>query len=139
MRHIPADALYVCPSPHCKATIVPGDSPPDASMTNDSKRRAEQRKHFGGVPGRLLFTSIPLKDYIIYALHLILRVVPFLFRQTIQANGNKATMEMAALWIYDKCVVIISDLDALQTVTSLKKLCMSVESCHGNVCREIMD
>jgi len=139
MQHIPSDAPYFCPSPHCKAKIMPGDSSPDASMMNDSKRRAEQRKHFGGVPGRLPFTSIPLQDYILDALHLILRVVPLLFRQTIQANVNKATMEKVAQWIYDKCDVIISDQVALQTDTGLKKLSMSAESWPGNVCREIMD
>ncbi len=78
-------------------------------MMSDNKRRAEQRKHFGGVPGRLPFTNIPLQDYILDAIHLILRVVPLLFRQTIQANVNKSTMEKVAQWIYEKCDVIISD------------------------------
>ena len=46
MQHIPADAPYLCPSPHCKATIVPGDSPPDARMTNDKQapRRAKEAR-----------------------------------------------------------------------------------------------
>ena len=137
MQHIPADAPYLCPSPHCKATIEPGDSPPDGSMKNNSKRHAEQRKHFGGVPSRLPFTSIPLGDYIIDAHHLILRVVPLLFRQTIQANINKATIEKVAQWIYDKCDVILSDQVALQTDTGLKKLSMSAESWLDNICREL--
>jgi hypothetical protein len=137
MQHIPSDAPYACPS--CKAKIKPDDAPPDASMMSDYKRRGEQRKHYGGVPGRLPFTNIPLQDYILDALHLILRVVPLLFRQTIQANVNKATMEKVAQWIYEKCDVIISDQVALQTDTGIKKLSMSAESWPGNVCREIMD
>ena len=139
MNHIPADAEYSCPSPHCKAKIKPDSSAPDASLMGDSKRRAEQRKHFGGVPGRQTFTNIPPEDYIIDVLHLILRVVPLLFRQTIQANVNTATMQKVAQWIYDKCDVIISDQVALQTDTGLKKLSMSAESWPGNVCREMMD
>ena len=94
MQHIPSDAPYACPS--CKAKINPDDTPPDASMMSDYKRRGEQRKHYGGVPGRLPFTNIPLQDYILDALHLILRVVPLLFRQTVQANVNKVTMEKVA-------------------------------------------
>ena len=78
------------------------------------KLRAEQCKHFGGVPGRMAFTNIP-QDYIIDVLHLILGIAPLLFRQTIQANVTAATMQKVA------------------------KLSMSAESWPGNVCREIMD
>ena len=63
------------------------------SMMGDSKRRTRQRKHFGGDPGRMTFTNIPPEDYTIDVLHLILRVAPPLFRQTIQANVNTATMQ----------------------------------------------
>ena len=77
MQQIPSDAPYACLS--CKAKIKPDDVPPDASMTSDYKRRGEQRNHYGGVPERLPFTSIPLEDYILDALHLILRVVPLFF------------------------------------------------------------
>jgi hypothetical protein len=139
MQHIPRDTEYACPSPHCSATIKVGSIAPDASLMNDSKRRAEQRKHFGGVPGRAPFTSIPLEDYIMDTLHLILRVVPLLFRQTVQANVNSETLEKVAQWLYAKCDIIISDKVALQTDTGTKKLSMSSESWPGNVCREIMD
>ena len=139
MQHIPMDADYACPSPHCTAKIKTGSTAPDASMMGDSKRRAEQRKHFGGVPGRLPFTNIPLEDCIIDTLHLVLRVVPLLFRQTVQANVNDKTLETVAQWLYEKCDIIISDKVALQTDTGTKKLSMSAESWPGNVCREVMD
>ena len=48
MQHIPTDAPYLCLSRHCKAKIVLGALPPDVSIMNDNKRRAEQRKQFGG-------------------------------------------------------------------------------------------
>ena len=92
MQHIPMDVQFACPSPHCNAQINPGSAPLDAESMNDTRRRAEQRKHFGGVPGRVLFTNIPLDDYIIDTLHLVLRVVPFIFRQTVQANVNDKTL-----------------------------------------------
>jgi hypothetical protein len=139
MQHIPMGAQYACPSPHCNAQIKPGSVAPDSSLMNDTKRRAEQRKHFGGVPGRAPFTNIPLEDYIMDTLHLILRVVPLLFRQTVQANVNDKTLEKVAQWLYDKCDIIISDKVALQTDTGTKKLSMSAESWPRNVCREVMD
>jgi hypothetical protein len=74
MQHIPMDEDYSCPSPHCNAKVKTDSCAPDASIMGDSKRRAEQRKHFGGVPGRVPFTNIPLEDYIIDTLHLVLRV-----------------------------------------------------------------
>ena len=139
MQHIPMDVQYACPSPHCNAQIKPDSVAPDAESMNDTRRRAEQRKHFGGVPGRTPFTNIPLQDYIIDTLHLVLRVVPLLFRQTVQANVNAKALEKVAQWLYDKCDVIISDKVALQTDTGTKKLSMSAEAWPGNVCREIMD
>ena len=72
-------------------------------------------------------------------LHLILRVVPLLFRQIVQANVNDTTLEKVAEWLYDKCDIIISDKVALQTDTGTKKLSMSAKSWPWNVCREIMD
>ncbi len=99
----------------------------------------EQRKHYGGAPGRTPFTNIPLQDYIIDTLHLVLRVVPLLFRQTIQANGKAKALEKVAQWLYAKCDVIISDKIALQTDTGTKNLSMSAEAWPSNVCKEIMD
>ena len=72
-------------------------------------------------------------------LHLILRVVPLLFRQTFQANVNDKTLEKVAQWLYGKCDIIISDKVVLQTDTGTKRLSMFVESWSGNVCRDIMD
>ena len=106
---------------------------------NDTRQRAEQRKHFGGVPGRMPFTNIPLDDYSIDTLHLVLRVVPLLFRHIVQANVNDKTLEKVAQWLYNKCDIIISDNVALQTDTGTKKLSMTAEAWPWNVCREIMD
>jgi hypothetical protein len=106
---------------------------------NDTKRRAEQRKHFGGVHGWAPITNIPLQDDIMDTLHLILRVVSLLLRQIVQANVNDKTLKKVAQWLYDKCELIISDKVALQTDTGTKKLRMSAESWPGNVCREVMD
>lgn len=139
MQHIPMDVQYACPSPHCNAQIKPSSTAPDAESMNDTRRRAEQRKHFGGVPGRTPFTNIPLEDYIIDTLHLVLRVVPLLFRQTVQANVNDKVLEKVAQWLYDKCDIIISDKVALQTDTGTKKLSMTAKAWPGNVCREIKD
>jgi hypothetical protein len=128
MQHIPMNAQYACPSPHCHAQIKPGSVAPDSSLMIDTKRRAEERKHIGGVPGRAPFTNIPLEDYIMDTLHRIIRVVPLLFRQTAQANVNDKTLEKVAQWLYDKCDIVISDKVALQTDTGTKKLSMSAES-----------
>ena len=76
---------------------------------------------------------------IIETLHLILHVVPLLFRQTVQANCNDATLEKVAQWLYEKCDIIINDKVALQTTIGTKKLSMSAESWPGNVFREVMD
>ena len=65
-------------------------------MMSDYRRRGEQPRHYGGVHGLLPFTNILLQYYILHALHLILRVVPLLFRSTVHANVNKATMEKVA-------------------------------------------
>ena len=86
IQHIPMDVQYACPSPHCNAHVKPGSIALDAESINDTRRRAKNHKHFGGVPGQTPFTNIPLEDYVIDTLHLVLRVVPLLFRQTVQAN-----------------------------------------------------
>jgi hypothetical protein len=96
MQHIPMTAQYACSSPHCHAQIKPSSIAPDSSLMNDTNRCAEQRKHFGGVPGRAPFTTILLEDYMMDTLHLILRVVPLLFRQSVQANVNDKTLEKVA-------------------------------------------
>ena len=125
MQHIPMDAQYNCPSPHCNVRIKPGSIAPNAKSTNETRRRAEQRTHFGDIPGRTPFINFPLDDYIIDILHLVLRVVPLLFRHTVQANVNDKTLEKVAEWLYNKCDIIISGKVALQTDTCTKKLSMT--------------
>ena len=96
MQHIQMTAQYVWHSHHCNAQIKSSSIALDSSLMNDTKRRAEQRKLFGGVPGRAPFTTMPLEGYIMDMLHLILRAVPLPFRQTAQANGNDKTLEEVA-------------------------------------------
>jgi len=72
-------------------------------------------------------------------LHLILRVISLLFRQTVQANINNKTLEKVAQWLYNKCDITISDKVALQTDTGTKKMSMFAESWPGNDCREVMN
>ncbi len=50
MHHILMDEDYSCPLPQCNAKIKMNSCAPDSSIIGDSKRRAEERKHFGGVP-----------------------------------------------------------------------------------------
>jgi hypothetical protein len=61
-------------------------------------------------------------------LHIILREVPLLFRQFVQANVNDKTLEKVAYWLDDKCDNITNDKVALQTNTGTKKLIMLAES-----------
>jgi hypothetical protein len=93
------------------------------------------QKDFGGVPGRTPFTNIPLEDYIIDTLHLVLRVVPLLFRRSVQAHVNAKVLDKATQWLYDKCAIIINDKVALQTNIGTKKLSMTAVAWPGNVCK----
>lgn len=142
LSHIPPSSHmghYTCPAPSC-GCVVKEDSPlPDASAMKDNPRREQQRMHFGGVPGRTPYLMLEPWHLVMDSLHLILRSVPILFRQTISANCNKQALEKVAQWVYDNCDVIISSDVALQTDTGTKKLSMSSETWPGHTCRVMMD
>ena len=141
MTHTPGANRYRCPAPECQKYVEPHDAKPNASkdVMNATTRQREQRKHFGTVPGRDPYALIEPEDYVEDFLHMVLRSIPIIFRQTLSANCTKETMAKVAQWIYDQCDIIISDDVALQTDTGTKKLKMSAQSWPGKTCRKLLD
>ena len=142
MAHTPGANRYRCPAPDCQKYVEPNDAKPNATSNkemNAATRQREQRKHFGTVLGRDPYARIEPEDYVEDFLHMVLRSVPIIFRQTLSANCTKETMAKVAQWMYDHCDIIISDEVALQTDTGTKKLKMSAESWPGKTCRKLLD
>ena len=139
MNHIPQARQYRCPVSSCKCIVAPGDEAPDITGWNPSKRQAKQRLHFGCVPGRLPYVNVEPFYYILDSLHLVLRLVPMIYRQTIAANCNKKAMERVAGWCLAELDLLISSDAALQTDTGVKHLSMSAESWPGSTCRQLLD
>ena len=139
LQHFPEDEEYRCPAPLCNKLVQPTDGYPEqGSEYGESARQAEQRKHFGLVPGRLPFSPTDVLHYIIDVLHLILRTVPQIFRQTVQANCDPGALGDVAQWCFDVLDIVISDSVALQTKTGEKKLSVSAESWPGETCRKLL-
>ena len=140
MQHFPEAERFHCPAAGCNKEIKPSDGyPKQATTMGNSARLAEQRKHRGLVPGRLPFLPVDMGFYILDVLHLILRMVPQLFRQTVQANCDPGALSVVAQWCSDDLDIIISDTVALQTSTGEKKLSVSAETWPGETCRKLLD
>ena len=140
LQHFPEAQQYTCPSPSCRHRVDPTDGQPKLeSQYGKSERLSTQKKHFSLVPGRLPFLPISISLYVIDVLHLVLRLVPQIFRQTVQQNTGKEQLQAVAQWCYENLDVVISDKVYLQTTTGMKQLSVSAESWPGKTCRRLMD
>lgn len=139
MKHFPEQDQYTCPAPTCGKCILPNAGPPTtATNWSDAKRQEEQRKHYGLTMGEAPWLPVETSFYIIDVLHLVLRVVPAIFRQTVATNCDKVKMDRLAQHMRDVHDIIISS-DPLQSQTGKKMIHVAASSWDGKTCRKMLD
>lgn len=137
LKHFPEEVQYNCPA--CNKSIQPDSGQPhDASTVTDAKRQEEQRKHFGLTLAEAPWLPVEVHHFVIDILHLVLRVVPAIFRQTVAVNCDKQTMQKLAEYMRDEHGIVISS-EALQSQTGKKTIQVAASSWDGKTCRKMLD
>ena len=135
LAHI--EATSCCPGHLCWKAVEPGT---EEELTEGTAAWTEQcQLHFSTKPGLGLFSkSIALKDVLIDVLHIILRVVPAIYRATVTQHIDKTQCEDLSQWIFDTHGVIVSGSTAVQSATG-KEGAIGNECWHGRVCDKILE
>ena len=129
------EASECCPGHGCWKTIDPEtDQAPEAK---DALARLQQL-HFSTKYGLgLVSTSIALQDVIIDVLHVVLRIVPAIYRATVSAHIDKTQCADISQWIFDVHRVIVSASTAVQSATG-QEGSVGNECWPGRVCDKLM-
>ncbi len=108
------EACECCPGDKCWKTINPDD---EGELVGEADTQHHQH-HFSKAPRvGLFFLCIKLEDVIIDALHVVLRVIPAIYRATVTAHVDQAERQSILQWIFDTHRVIVSSNTAVQSAT----------------------
>eukprot|EP00873_Tetraselmis_striata_P042667 jgi/Tetstr1/462931/TSEL_007879.t1 len=130
-----------CSSTKCKDRDVTASS---AGLTDEgmsvSKRQQLQQLHYGMCMGRAPYLVLShILDYIVDILHLMLRVVPQIFKFTVSKYCDAAKQLELVKWVEEHLKVKLSSSKAGQSATSKAKIDLSAESWPGETCQVLMD
>ena len=124
-----------CPGDKCWKKIIPENEPEELS-TEAAKNHHQWHFSTAHMVG-ILFWCIQLEDVIIDALHVVLRVVPAIYRATVSAHVDSAECESISQWIFDVHRIIVSSKTAVQSATG-KEATVGTECWHGAVCEKML-
>ena len=132
LAHI--EATDDCPGHFCWQAIGPNEKVAEGKAAYDRHCQF----HFSTKPELgLLSKSIAWKDIIIDVLHIVLRVVPAIYRATVSAHIDKTQCGDLSQWIFDVHGVVVSSSTSVQSATG-KEGSIGNECWHGRVCDKIM-
>ena len=120
------EACECCPGDKCWKTINPAD---EGELVGEAETRHHQHHfstaHLVGV----FFLCIQLEDVIIDALHVVLRVIPAIYRATVTAHVDQAECQSISQWIFDTHRVIVSSNTAALRATGRSAPSVGLERC----------
>eukprot|EP00873_Tetraselmis_striata_P001411 jgi/Tetstr1/421675/TSEL_012614.t1 len=130
-----------CPSTKCKDRDVTASS---AELTDEgisvSGRQQLQQLHYGMCMGRAPYLVLShILDYIVDILHLMLRVVPQIFKFTVSKHCDAAKQLELVKWVEKHLKVKLSSSKAGQSATGKAKIDLSAKSWPGETCQVLMD
>eukprot|EP00873_Tetraselmis_striata_P013373 jgi/Tetstr1/433637/TSEL_000008.t1 len=130
-----------CPSTKCKDRDVTASS---AELADEgmsvSRRQQLQQLHYGMCRGRAPYLVLShILDYIVDILHLMLRVVPQIFKFTVSKHCDAAKQLELVKWVEEHLKVKLSSSKAGQSATGKAKIDLSAESWPGETCQVLMD
>ena len=124
-----------CPGVGCGQAVRGADAAPERT---EADRILQQQYHFSSVEkaGPYL-TCIAVEDIITDVLHIILRIVPVIYRATVSRRVDKTELQSISQWVFDTHRVIVSSETAVQSATGAVGA-VGNESWPGETCDKIM-
>ena len=127
-----------CPKcPGCGLPVAPGEAA--RVYTSNYARLKDQQKHFStknhlGV----LFFMVPLERVISDALHVMLRIVPVIYRVTIAQFCDKPEAESLSQYVFDSHGIMLAK-DLYVQSASGKESNLGTECWPGATCKKLLD
>eukprot|EP00873_Tetraselmis_striata_P008503 jgi/Tetstr1/428767/TSEL_018755.t1 len=132
-----------CPSGECTDKNVNIDSPELTTKgMSAQRRRLQQQLHWGMCRGRSPHPYIKLAhilDCVVDIPHLMLRVIPQIFKFTVSKHCDAAKLQHLVLWIEKQINLKLTENKSGQSKTCTRKIDMSAESWPGDTCQVLLD
>ena len=104
----------------------------------DAAKELHHQSHFSTpIGGSPFFDCIALYNVLIDVLHVVLRVVPAIYRATVTAHVDNADCQSIAQWVFDVHGVIVSSSTSVQSATG-SQAAIGTECWPGRVCEKLM-
>ena len=136
LAHLASSAC--CPGHKCwTATVAVTDE--GIGAMSEAGKTLHHQLHFSTPIGTgVFFRCIELKNVLVDALHVVLRVVPALYRATVSAHVDSSECRSIAQWIYDLHGVTVSSSTNVQSATGNEST-IGTECWPGPVCDKLME
>ena len=136
MSHVPRAVTFTCPC--CNKDIHPNEQP--TQFRDSRQRQAWQQLHLGTMHFcNPFFGWLPADRFVMDILHLVLRVVPVLFKHTVSSQLDPEQLEDVCRMFSDRTGVHISCGGAGQSAKGTKEERNPTECWSGEVCYTLMD
>ena len=125
-----------CPG-HCCWRAVSNEEPAELDSKAAEDRHHQLHYSTAYMKG-MFFACIDWRDVIIDVLHVILRIVPAIYRVTVSAHIDSTECQSLAQWIFHTHRVVVASNTAVQSATG-KEGNVGNECWPGNVCNKLLD
>ena len=123
-----------CPGDGCKKPISTHD---EVELVGEADTHHHQHRFSTAHLVGIFFLCIKLEDVIIDALHVVLRVVPAIYRATVTSHVDNAECLSIAQWVFDTHRIIVSSHTAVQSATG-REATIGTECWPGRVCDKLI-
>ena len=131
------EGCSVCPGQECWK-LTTSVTPEEIEAMSEAAREHHHQSHFSTPIGKTpLLACIALYNVIIDVLHVVLRVVPAIYRATVSAHVDSAECQSIAQWIFDVHGVVVSGSTSVQSATG-RQAAIGTECWPGAVCQKLM-